>query len=246
MGPGTGSDPGVGAPPERLDATETLSWAWDVLTERLDLVGAVFVVAVVSLLADLTMTVQQTPSGPMPAPTPLSSVLNLVYLVGFLLVTGMIAYAAQDAVRGERRDLADLFSPALSRALWLFLTLFAFGIVVFLGLIALVLPGLYLLVRLLLAIPAAVVDERGPIESLKASWVATDDNFLKVGGLVLANILASLVVGVVASLVVGPASGVVTSSVLTPLFGFAYTRVYLENRPEPAPESGSESEPAPE
>ena len=52
------------------------------------------------------------------------------------------------------------------------------------GFVLLVLPGLYLLVRFYLVVPAVVLDDAGPLEALGRSWERTDGNVTTVAGVV--------------------------------------------------------------
>jgi hypothetical protein len=57
------------------------------------------------------------------------------------------------------------------------------------GLFAFIVPGIYLAVRLSLAVPAAVLEDLGPSEALRRSWELTRGDFWRVLGL-MALILA--------------------------------------------------------
>ena len=72
------------------------------------------------------------------------------------------------------------------------------GIGVILGLIVLVIPGVYLWVRLYLAPPAVIVGDCGPVEALGESWSRTAGNTVTVFGVALAVVI----IGVGASAVV--------------------------------------------
>lgn len=58
------------------------------------------------------------------------------------------------------------------------------GIAVFLGLMACIVPGLFLLVGLCLAIPAVVLHDAGVIESLSVSWGRTEEHRWPLLGLI--------------------------------------------------------------
>lgn len=80
----------------------------------------------------------------------------------------------------------------------------AFAII--LGLLLLVVPGLYALVRFYLVIPAVLIDDYGPIEAMRTSWERTEGRVLEVGGVVLCIYLATFVVA--AAVLLGTAGGI--------------------------------------
>jgi hypothetical protein len=62
------------------------------------------------------------------------------------------------------------------------------------GFVLLVLPGLYLLVRFYLVVPAVVLDDAGPLEALGRSWERTDGNVTTVAGVVVAVLAVGSIV----------------------------------------------------
>ena len=71
------------------------------------------------------------------------------------------------------------------------------GIAVLIGLVFLVLPGLYLVVRFSLMIPAIMVDGKGPLDGIGESWDRAGGNWWTIFGF-------QLVVGVASVLVIVP------------------------------------------
>ena len=80
------------------------------------------------------------------------------------------------------------------RVLLTLLAAFVAGVVVVVGLLLLVLPGLYLFTRLYLVVPAVMLGDDGPLEALGSSWDRTDGSVLTVAGVVLAVFAVSSVV----------------------------------------------------
>lgn len=74
------------------------------------------------------------------------------------------------------------------------------GVAVTVGLVLLVLPGLYLVVRLYLFLPAIMIDDHGPVQALGESWRRTRGNVLTVGAVLVAVSAILLVVGIAALL----------------------------------------------
>ena len=80
------------------------------------------------------------------------------------------------------------------RILLTLLAAFVAGVVVIVGLLLLVLPGLYLFVRLYLVVPAVMLGDDGPLEALSSSWDRTDGNVFTVAGVALGVFAVSSVV----------------------------------------------------
>lgn len=113
---------------------------------------------------------------------------------------------------------------------------------VMLGMLALIVPGIYLSVRLYVAVPAVVVEGAGSVEALRRSWALTAERFWHVLGVVLLTALLVLGLSVAVDLVVtwsglaegpwfvtGLVDGLISSFVLP--FGIAVVLVvYLAQR----------------
>ena len=83
------------------------------------------------------------------------------------------------------------------RVLLTLLAAFVAGLAIVVGLLLLVLPGLYLFVRLYLVVPAVMLGDDGPLEALSSSWDRTDGNVFTVAGVALGVFVISSVVQLV-------------------------------------------------
>ena len=83
------------------------------------------------------------------------------------------------------------------RILLTLLAAFVAGIAIVVGLLLLVLPGLYLSVRFYLVVPAVMLGDDGPLEALGNSWNRTDGNVFTVAGVALGIFAVSAVVQLV-------------------------------------------------
>ncbi len=233
---GTGRGGGI----VRKGAVDTFSQAFSWMTGLPVLIGVFAVVAALSTLA--------------PGSPTISSVLSLVQTVVGLLVGGIAhiytkRYVYDEQVRGSLDELSDIAGDVANKLLSLLGAAIVYGLAVGFGTLLLIIPGLYLLARLGLALPACVLDDQRAIESLKTSWSVAEGNLLKIGGLVALLLLGLIVTGI-ASLVIalpivaalgGTAGSTLGSLVTAPILGIllgafqmALARVYLENRqPEP-------------
>ncbi|WP_254838230.1 hypothetical protein [Natronomonas marina] len=79
------------------------------------------------------------------------------------------------------------------------------GIATLAGLVLLVLPGLYVMVRLYLVYPSVIVGDDGPIGALATSWDRTSGDLLTVAGVVLAVAVTTVASALLA--LVGTAGG---------------------------------------
>lgn len=149
----------------------------------------------------------------------------LLTVVAGLFAVGIAALVAADATAGRTRTQTDRAAVAAARLPALFAVTLIATVFVGVGLLLLVLPGLYLAVRLAFAAPAVAVEGRGPIEGLRTGWAASKGRGLEVGMLLgFTAIAASLAV------LVPFLGGVVVALAVLPLFALAVTRCYVSAR----------------
>ena len=140
-----------------------------------------------TIAVETTIAVRDTPE------------LLVVFLVVALLsnapiVGSVIAIVGQGvgiALVANRRDGLDP-TPENSlgvRLIVMFVSVLIGAIGIILGLFLLVIPGVYLVVRLYLAPPAVIVDDCGPVEALGESWSHTAGNTVTVFGVALAVVI---------------------------------------------------------
>lgn len=108
------------------------------------------------------------------------AMVGAVATVGLAL--GLLGHAsilvlASRALRGQSSDLRGLLAQALGRVLAVVGASVLTGMAVGFGFVFLFLPGLYLMVRLSLAVCATVVEEAGPLDGLRRGWELTSGRF---------------------------------------------------------------------
>lgn len=222
---------------ERLTAIETLVWAGRRLANELDLVVAFGVVGVLNLLAEL--------SSPAPA-----IAVSLASLLGSLLAGGLAHAAAFDAFADPELAIGDRFGRAASALPALVGVAVVYLLAVVVGTLLLILPGIYLALRLSLSFPACVIDDRGVLASLRASWDAATGNLLKILGVQLAVLAASVGALVAAVVAVGgepdpatvAAASVPVTALVAPIVQLALGRIYVENDEDLALRVGDEED----
>ncbi|WP_424017120.1 hypothetical protein ACOZ4N_14730 [Halorientalis pallida] len=162
---------GGGSMPVQVTVSGVLSDAVGVVTSRPELLGVVLVGGIV---------------GVVPVP-----------IVGFLasFVANGVAVAMAWTELSPNRSLPDILDI---RLLFLVAAAVVFVIGVGIGMVLLIVPGLYLASRLFLYPAPVMIDEMGPIDGLAESWDRTSGHTLTVFGILLILGLLSLVVGLVA------------------------------------------------
>ena len=201
---------------------------------------------------------------PVPTPPPTTAPLDvllsyLVSLLGVLLVTlaltllvswiintvvgGMAVKAASDVLERRSVDLSETLSFTLNRLLSLLGAGIVTGILIVVGLICLVVPGIILAIMFSLVVPAIIIERMGALDSLSRSRRLVGGRWLKTFGLLLVilviNIVASLVFGAI-SRVFGSLDWIVSGilgALVSPILPIATTLYYYSMiaREQPPP-----------
>jgi hypothetical protein len=220
--------------PEQHSAIETLQWCGEFLSRRAEILvpavalGALEVLFAVGLLAGIP-------------PGQLSVVRLVVYLPASVLVAGIIALAVTDDVGGRWRSIGEYASEASGNLVEGIVVAVVVGIAVGVGLVFLIVPGLYLIVRFAFAIPSVFVDDRGITEALGESWSRTKGYGWSLFGIVVALFVVSLLAqgaAVLDSPLLSAVVGGLVTAVATPLTMGSFTFLYLTTR---APETRAQA-----
>ncbi|MFC4991983.1 DUF4339 domain-containing protein [Rubritalea tangerina] len=111
-----------------------------------------------------------------------------------------LTFIGLNLLRGREASPSQLFSQSASKLIKVLLASILYGLIVGIGLIFLVIPGIYLGIRLMFYHTAIVDKDLGIIESLKYSLELTRSNTLSIFGLCILNILI-VIAGAIALLV---------------------------------------------
>ncbi|MBW3561234.1 MAG: hypothetical protein KY437_01930 [Actinobacteria bacterium] len=134
--------------------------------------------------------------------------LGLVTVVNFFVLTPMLAAAivkaSADAYLGSDPGIAGTYRYAFGRIGPLLLVILLMTIGILLGFIALIIPGLILLVRWYFAPTIVVVEDERGTDAIKRAWRLSSGHFWKIVGTVL---LAGILAGIVATIISLPFQG---------------------------------------
>jgi len=100
----------------------------------------------------------------------------LVYLVAYLFAQGGTVYAVSDLYLGRSTSIGASLRRMRGQAASLLGVIMLNGLATFVGLILLIIPGIYLACRLITCVPSALLENLGPRASLERSYELTKDS----------------------------------------------------------------------
>lgn len=219
---------------------ELLRWGWTQLTAAPELVAPFVLVAIVVVIAQAGITMVQTPYGRIPR---FALWVWPIYLVAFLTSwVGLAAVflAASDRLSGVERSHTRRLIIGAERTPTMLTASIIGGIAVAGGLFTLILPGVYLMLKLSLTFPACIIDDTSAVTALRRSWVLTGGRLSTIFGLLLTYTVILLVVSVIITIrvdqshgqpgFIGPLVHNLITAVLIPMFGLVFARIYLISR----------------
>jgi hypothetical protein len=100
----------------------------------------------------------------------------VVYMVAYLFAHGGTVYAVSELYLGRPTSIGACLGRMRGQAGTLLGVSILNGIAIFLGFVLLIIPGIYVMCRLITSIPAALLENLGPSDSLSRSFALTKDN----------------------------------------------------------------------
>jgi hypothetical protein len=100
----------------------------------------------------------------------------VIYLIAYLFSQGGTVYAVSDLYLGRTTTIGQSLSRMRGELGSLFGVIFLNGLVTGLSFLLLIIPGIYMACRLCVCIPAALLENLGPRDSLERSFALTKDN----------------------------------------------------------------------
>jgi zinc ribbon protein len=174
---------------------------------------------------------------------PLIASVFIVAIVFFPIAQGSAIKLASERIEKGQADLGASIRFAASKLLWIWALSILVGVIVALGAIALVVPGIILGIMFSLAFPVLLIENKGVLESMGRSrqlvghrWLKTFAVYLVLGIIVL---IAAFVVSAISAPfgVAGPIVNGILSAFYQPLFPIMLVTYYYSNlaRISPAP-----------
>jgi len=99
----------------------------------------------------------------------------IAYLVAYLFAQGGTVFAVSELYLGRTTTIGASLGRMRGQLGSLFGVILLNGLAVMGGLILLIIPGIYVACRLLICVPAALLEDLGPRSSLERSWGLTKD-----------------------------------------------------------------------
>jgi hypothetical protein len=140
--------------------------------------------------------------------------LAIVSIVAYLFAQGGTIFAISEIYLGRSTTILEALQRVRGNLGFLFGVVVLNGLAISVGTILLVIPGIYIACRLLVCVPVALIEERGPRDSLTRSWDLTKDN----AGRAFMIFLLYVAIGIAANLL------------FTYPFSFVMIRATLEGR----------------
>ena len=171
--------------------------------------------------------------------------IGAIFIVNIVFSTiaegSAIKLASEQITKGEA-NLGAAIKLAISRLLSIWALSIIVVIIVFLGTLALVVPGIILAIMFSLALPVLLIENKGVTESMGRSrqlvshrWGKTFGTFLVLGIIVL---IASLIFSAITAplgIIIGPVVNGILSALYQPLFPILMVVYYYSNLARTAP-----------
>jgi Membrane domain of glycerophosphoryl diester phosphodiesterase len=122
---------------------------------------------------------------------------------GAALAVAACFKAISAAYLGERTSFGDSLAYALRRFIPLMIAYIVIVIITIPGWILLLIPGIWLSIKLCMAFPAVIFERAGPFRAIGRSWKLTADNWWRVFGTLVVVFLIALVVNFALGAVLG-------------------------------------------
>ena len=180
-------------------------------------------------------------------PTFLTATVTSLFLSGIVswiansFTTGITTKFTSDLLERGQANLQTSFNFTLTKVLSLLAASIITGILIVLGFIALVIPGIILALMFSLVYPVIMLEGTGVLGSLSRSRVLVSNRWLKTLGLMLLlGIIVAVVNGVVVLIgapfgVVSPLVSGILTAFITPIFAIAITLYYYSMKARTTP-----------
>ena len=126
-------------------------------------------------------------------------VSNLAYTLAVSIVIGLISLYLTCLIiviysQGNRTGIKKAAIVAARKYLGFLVASILLFVFVMLGLVALIIPGIYIAVKLLFTQQEVVINRLKPMDALKSSWEMTDGRFWEIFGFLLVVLIISVLI----------------------------------------------------
>ncbi len=186
-------------------------------------------------------------------PTYLTATVTSLFLSGIVswiansITTGITIKSTSDMLERGQANLQNSFNFTLTKVLPLLAASIITGVLIVLGFIALVIPGIILVLMFSLVYPAIMLEGIGVLGSLSRSRELVSNRWLKTFGLLLLlGIIVAIVNGVFGLIatpfgVVSPLISGILTAFITPIFAIATTLYYYSMKARTRPPSSAQT-----
>lgn len=209
-------------PNRELSVGEIISGTFRLYTSRFVLFYVPFLVAglIVGILTSTLFLSFPLPVQPSPGASSaevlqwfgsfISALIGLVIFGGIVswiissIATGMVVKSASDIIEKGAGNLQESFNFAMSRLLSLLAASVITGVLIFVGFLLLVIPGIILLIIFSLVVPAIIIEQKGVFDSLGRSSKLVSSRWLKTFALLIVVGLIIVVISLIVSVLLLP------------------------------------------
>jgi hypothetical protein len=170
--------------------------------------------------------------------------LGAFFLLSLVTVPACVAVLAGDYT-GESKTWQAALGLGLRRGFLLFVSFILWYLATLVGTILLIIPGIWIMIRLGINVPPLVVERAGPIHALTRSWRLTKNRWWATFGTLIVGYLIVTAISYAGQFLLAPAmlsdseivgavvsaiAGIVAIAVTTPLWAAFMTAVYFDLR----------------
>jgi hypothetical protein len=148
-------------------------------------------------------TVDETLAGLEPSFSTGEIVALIAMIVLAYVLMGAVVYGTISHLRGGKPGMGQIVARGFAVALPVIVIAIAFSIIMTIGMMLLVVPGIFVIVVFAVTVPAYVVEKPGIVGSFRRSWNLTKGNRWRVLGILVILMVILAIVG----MVIGAAAG---------------------------------------
>lgn len=219
-------------PSRELAVGEIVTWTFSLYSQKfmqylIPFLGAGVVTGILSAVVNFVI---RTPAALPPTATPqellnwfpgfLAALLAIAVLTGIIgwivshIANGIAIKFTSDTLEKGKANILSSFNFAMTKLLSILAVSIITGILIVIGLIALIVPGIILMIMFSLVVPPIIIEDVGALESLSRSRILVSHRWLKTFGVLL---ILYVLVGIASGLATlisspfGAASSLVTN-----------------------------------